>query len=190
MAKCKVIDRQTSRLSDWVTLVEKTVIGGFDQPPQKYHSLKQADYVSLLAITEDGQVPLVRQYRPALESYTLELPGGLLESGEDPAKRAAEELYEETGYQTKEPLTLLATLDPDTGRLENRLWCFFATGVSVNNKSDWSPENGVEVLMRSWDELIQMVNSGEFRHALHIAIIGMAITKGYMSAPSLIRINV
>lgn len=44
---------------------------------EDYHSLRQTDYVSVLAVTDDGRVPLVRQYRPALEKFTLELSGGL-----------------------------------------------------------------------------------------------------------------
>jgi ADP-ribose pyrophosphatase len=67
--------------------------------PEIYHSLQQADYVSVFAMTPDGRIPLVRQYRSALEKYTLELPGGLRDGDESPEVCALRELYEETGLK-------------------------------------------------------------------------------------------
>jgi ADP-ribose pyrophosphatase len=61
-----------------VTLVAREVdFGG--AAPEIYHGLEVADYVTVLAVTADGRVPLVRQFRPAVEKYTIELPGGLAE---------------------------------------------------------------------------------------------------------------
>ena len=54
--------------------------------------------VSILALTEDERVLLVRQFRPGLSRLLDELPGGGLEEGEDPAEGAARELLEETGH--------------------------------------------------------------------------------------------
>src|SRR4051794_22430688 len=124
-----IIDKKERVLSPWVTLVEKWT----NQNPLPFHSLKQPDYVTLLAVTSDGKIPLVRQYRPALEEYTLELPGGLLEADESPRDRVVQELLEETGFRTVSEPVLLGNLAPDTGRLENRLWCFFADGVELTS---------------------------------------------------------
>jgi ADP-ribose pyrophosphatase len=54
--------------------------------------------VSVLAITEAGDVVLARQYRPGPDRVLVELPGGIVDPGEDPATAAARELLEETGY--------------------------------------------------------------------------------------------
>ena len=58
--------------------------------------------VALVAITEDGQVLLARQYRPGPGRVLLELPGGKVDDGEDVLAAASRELLEETGYSAGE----------------------------------------------------------------------------------------
>lgn len=168
----QILSRDLTPLSPWVTLVERTFRRASGQPVEKFHSLRQADYVSVLGRRADGGIPLVRQFRPALEAQTLELPGGLLEKGESPADTARRELYEETGYRLTSPLVELACLQPDTGRLENRLWCYFAADIEFT--PDWQAEDGVETVMTEIDELKRLILEAEFNHALHVAVVCLA----------------
>lgn len=161
-------------LSPWVTLLARTVLKP-DGDPQIFHSLGIADYVSVLAVTPDGMIPLVRQYRPAVQRMTIELPGGLNEASEAPAEVAIRELYEETGFRAfSEPL-LLGRLIPDTGRLENRLWCYF---VTASYDTNWVPEPSVERVIYTRDQLRSNILNGTFDHALHVALIGLALMRG------------
>ncbi len=81
-----ITGRRETRVSPWVRLVEKTVEFARGAQPETYHCLAQADYVAILAQTPDGLIPIVRQYRPAVEAYTWELPAGLVDPGEDPTE--------------------------------------------------------------------------------------------------------
>jgi ADP-ribose diphosphatase len=160
-----------TKLSPYVTLVERRIdVAG---RIEAYHSLEQADYVTVLAVTRDGRIPLVRQYRPALDRVNLELPGGLLEEGETPEACAARELAEEAGFRATAPLRLLGELDPDSGRLENRLWGYLATGAEP--VADWTPEPGVERTLLDRAELLAAIANGRFTQALHIGIVGLAL---------------
>jgi ADP-ribose pyrophosphatase len=145
--------------------------------PEEFHSLRQSDYVSILAVTRDGRVPLVRQYRPAVERMTLELPGGLRENDDTPEATAERELVEETGLNLVSPLFLLGCLAPDTGRLENRLWGYFAQ-TEAEEINGWEPEPEVERLLVPRRELRDWILTGQFDHALHIALIGLAVMHG------------
>src|SRR5687767_2719780 len=80
-----------------------------DADPEPFYSLKLPDYVAIVAYTAKGDVVLVRQYRPAIEGTTLELPSGLVDGADDAETTARRELQEETGYRIGE-LQHLGTL--------------------------------------------------------------------------------
>lgn len=171
-------------VSPWVTLVARTVVSDEDAVPRTFHSLKQADYVSVLAVTADGRIPVVRQYRPTAEGLTLELPAGLLEPDETPELCAHRELAEECGLALPPGgrLVPLPLMRPDTGRLENRLWSFFADGCEPI--ADWRPEPGVAVEFFAAAEFWRAMAAGTFDHALHVAVVGQAVLAGLIAPPA------
>ena len=85
----KIRARKVTTISPWMDVIAREVEFTPGQKPEVYHAVGQLDYLAILARTPDGRIPLVHQYRPALESFTWELPAGLVESGEDPATAAA-----------------------------------------------------------------------------------------------------
>ncbi len=123
----------------------------------------------------------MRQYRPVLDRYTLELPSGLLEKGEDPQVSALRELFEETGYLPGGKVHKLGCMSPDTGRLENRLWAFAALDVIRAGDHEWQPEASVEQVVVSREEFRRMVLSGRFDHAMNLAVLALAAIRGHFS---------
>src|SRR5439155_7332752 len=120
----QILNRKTEFTTPWFELVSKQVAG----QSAPYYSLQMQDYVTVVALTEKSELVLVRQYRPAVERHTLELPSGHVEKNETPEQSARRELAEESGFNAPE-LELLGTLMSDTGRNQNRLWCFLARKV-------------------------------------------------------------
>jgi 8-oxo-dGTP pyrophosphatase MutT (NUDIX family) len=120
----KPLKTEVEFATPWFQILAKTMREG--EPP--YYSLKLPDYTSIVALTDDQQILIVRQYRPAVERYTLELPSGLVDPGETPAQTAHRELLEETGYDAAN-VEDLGPSRPDTGRLGNRIFTCVATGL-------------------------------------------------------------
>ncbi|MCP4694207.1 MAG: NUDIX hydrolase, partial [Desulfobacterales bacterium] len=63
--------------------------------------LDSIDWVNAVAITRDERIVVVRQYRFGIEDFTTEIPGGMVDPGEDSGQAAARELLEETGYTSR-----------------------------------------------------------------------------------------
>jgi ADP-ribose pyrophosphatase len=142
---------------------------------EPYYLLDLADYVGVVAMTPDGKIVLVRQFRPVVDRITLELPSGHVEAGESPSDAARRELLEETGYDAPQ-LELLGEMTPDVGRLGNRLWCYFAPDVRPASPPP-PAEEGVSVALVDPQDLFARVASGEFDHALNVAVLLLAVLR-------------
>ena len=139
---------------------------------EPYYSLKLPDYVAVVAYDEQGHLVLVRQYRHAIDAATLELPAGLVDDPSmDPEAIARRELEEETGYVAGEMIHI-GTLYPDTGRLQNRMWCYLAKHLRTS--PSWKPEAKVEPALYTAEDLDAAIRDGLFRHALHLAALELA----------------
>ena len=175
MNPVSIADRRSIFATQWFDLIAKDVSGD----PAPHYSISTRDYVSVLAVTAGRNIVLVRQYRPAVEQMTLELPGGHIEEGETPEEAARKELREETGFHAQE-FVLLGELAPDTGRLGNRMWCFFAREATPDPGGGFEPEAEVEPVVygKSLRDLI--LAEPAFCSALSRATILMAIAGGYL----------
>ncbi len=163
----------------WFEQISKTVLLPHNNGQQIYYSIKPPDYVTALTQTTDNRFIILRQYRPAVEDYTFELPSGHVEEGETPAQAMLRELREETGCLAGEA-TLLRELIPDTGRLENRLWAFYINNVEVKNIPEPDKNEGIEVHLVSHEQFIEMINKGQLNHALDLSVIALAIFQKYL----------
>ena len=97
----KIKSRRTTKVSPWMEIIEREVEFAAGANPELYHAVGQQDYIAIVARTPDGKIPIVRQYRPALERFTWELPAGLVDKGETAADTCRRELLEETGFPAK-----------------------------------------------------------------------------------------
>ncbi len=156
----------------WFSLVAKSMEGERDP----HYAVSTDDYVTVVALNRDDRFILVRQFRHAVEGYTLEFPAGHREGDETPEESACRELIEETGYRA-EHAELLGCLHPDTGRLANRMWVFLARDLEPPG-AGFLPEEGIEVSTCSRGELAEMIKAGKFVHALHLAALFLAMGKG------------
>src|SRR6187200_1493558 len=90
---------------------------------KRFSLIEAVDWVNVIALTPDEQVVLIRQYRVGTAKVCLEIPGGMVDPGEDAATAAARELVEETGY-TSSRWELLGTVAPNPAIMTNTLHCY------------------------------------------------------------------
>jgi ADP-ribose pyrophosphatase len=169
------MDERVEFSTPWFEIVAKQ----FENDGAPHYSLRTKDYVSVVALTCENRLVLVRQFRPAVGRMTLELPSGHVEDGESPEQAARRELLEETG-QAAETFQFLGNLSPDTGRLANRMWCFFAAGARPAGETVFQPEPGVEPVFFE-RTLSDLIAEPEFDSALNSAALFYAILLGLLS---------
>ncbi|MFO0818443.1 MAG: nucleotide sugar dehydrogenase [Pirellulales bacterium] len=173
-AETELIDRRrVCFATPWVELLAILPEGESGAP---HYALRSKDYVSIVAVTREDEILLVRQFRPAIGRESLELPAGHVESNQTPAEAAAQELLEETGYRAGH-MELLGVLNPDSGRMMNRSWCFFATELDcVQTTRD--PDEPAELVRVALPDLQRLIVTGEFNHAQNLAALQLAIAHG------------
>ena len=141
-----------------------------------YYVLEYPDWVNAIALTEDNQVIIVRQYRHAAEEVVLELPGGCIEKGESPEQGLRRELLEETGYEFKE-VELLSTLYANPATSKNKTYCYIAKGGKLIAEQDLDRGEEIEVELISPEKLKELVLNNSFGQALHTSGIFYALIK-------------
>ena len=132
--------------------------------------------VGIVALKENGDIVMVKQYRKAVEQVLLELPAGKLEQGENPLDCAARELTEETGY-TAGDLRYLVSFYTSPGFSNEVMHMFLATDLK-EGKNDPDDDEMVETVEISRDRAIDMILKGEIKDGKTIAgILLLGIVK-------------
>jgi 8-oxo-dGTP pyrophosphatase MutT (NUDIX family) len=141
-----------------------------------YYVLERPDAAIVFPVTGDGEVVLVRQYRPPLERMELGLPAGLIEEGEVPQVAARRELAEETGYGGGgwEPLGALAS---SPSLKNNWAYLFLARGVEETAPPDPDEHESIEVVRVPLGEVSGLVRSGEIVSSSGVAAVMLALDR-------------
>ena len=136
-----------------------------DGEPRPFHRIRSVDWAQLLPITVNNEAVMVRQYRHGPQRITLEMPGGLIDAGEDPATAALRECLEETGYRAHSAQPL-GVVNPNPALFTHRLHCFYATEVEPERAIQNTGTEVTEVVLVSVADLEGLLLAGEIEHAL------------------------
>ena len=133
--------------------------------------LDSRDWINVVPVTPAGNLVLIRQFRHGTASVVWEIPGGMIDAGdEDPEQAARRELLEETGYEP-EKMIFLGAVHPNPAIQNNRCHTFLAHNARSRQIQKLDGTEDIEVREAPWSEVSRMVDQGEITHSLVLAAL-------------------
>jgi ADP-ribose pyrophosphatase len=141
----------------------------------EYGVLEGGGFAAVVPVTGAGDVVLVRQWRQPLGTFTLELPSGGVDAGEEPERAARRELFEETGHRAKK-LEHLASVHTSTGRSTEVCHLFRCVAVWDALGPRPEPTEFIRVVELPYGEALRMAYEGKITDAA--TVLGLLLAGG------------
>ena len=153
-AKTRVLDLLSVRFRHPVRGTEKDFV-----------VVQPSDWCNVLALTATGELVLVRQFRFGIDGFSLEIPGGVMEPGEDPVEAGLRELREETGFAGVRA-RLLGSVHPNPAIQSNRCHFVLVEEAVRSAELEWDADEEIEVCTVPAGEVLAHARAGGITHAL------------------------
>ena len=134
------------------------------------------DWCNVLAETPEGELVFIWQYRFGTDELSLEIPGGVIDPGEEPIAAARRELLEETGYEA-ESFELVSVVAPNPALQDNRCFTYLARGARPTGATSFDDLEDLETVLVPKNELASLVDDREISHSLVVVAIEVYLRK-------------
>ncbi len=143
---------------------------------EAYYVVELPASVCALAITEEGNVLMEKQYRHPMEQTIIELPGGFVDTGEEPSRAIERELLEETGYAFSS-IQCVGKVSANPGVLSGYTYLYLARGGKKVTTQSLDANEEIELLQIPLEEVRAMLSKNEIVQALHVSCLLYAFQK-------------
>lgn len=135
------------------------------QKKMKRTILESNDWVNIIATTPQNKIVIVRQFRFGTEQITTEIPGGIIDKGEDSKTAAIRELKEETGY-TSSQWKYLGAVETNPAFMNNLCHSWHAKDVALTDAINLDEGEDITVTTLTLGEIRSEIQAGTFRSSL------------------------
>jgi ADP-ribose pyrophosphatase len=137
--------------------------------------LEYGTWVTILALTKDQQVVLIRQYRHGVQEVITELPGGVMDEADaSPLGAARRELLEETGYKS-DKIIQVGCVSPNPANQTNLIYSFLALDAEKVGEQALDDTEEIEVFLEPLEEVIAMARNGELIQSMQVSALFFAL---------------
>lgn len=133
-----------------------------------FYCLENPHWVNIIPITISGEVVLIEQYRHGIEEITLEIPGGMVDGGENAQLAATRELVEETGYVPRETI-LIGKSHPNPAIQNNWVYHYLAIDCEKHHEPEFDATESVRTKLEPINHVPNLIKDGKITHSLVIA---------------------
>lgn len=169
--KWKILSSEYMFRETWFTVRKDTCETADGKIISPYYVYELPTWVTILPITEDGQVILVKQYRHAIEEIIVEIPGGCVDDTDNNLEEAAgRELLEETGYNYSS-IKYLGKISPNPSTNTNWMHMFLARGCQKVQDLNLDHNEEIEVELIPLTELKELVKQNKIVQSMHVNTI-------------------
>ena len=160
-----IVDRQVVSDHRIFTVGRTTAVHPQRGNTREFTTLDGADWVNVIALTRDNDVVLIRQFRFGTEAVTLEIPGGVVERGEDPLAAGIRECREESGYAASR-WEVLGAVEPNPAIQSNRCTTVIGYDAEKVGEPDLDDGEAISVELRPLTAIADAIRAGEITHSL------------------------
>jgi len=174
--KWRTIKTETLLKDRWIDLRADYCVTPAGREISPYYVLSYPDWIHVVAITVDGSLVLVRQYRHGAGDFFTEIPAGSVENADNDIEQAARrELEEETGFTAKS-WKLISTLHSNPASHTNRVHIYLALDAICEHPQRLDHgEEGLTVHVVPIPEVLAKLPSGYIGQSMHVSSILLAL---------------
>ncbi len=145
--------------------------------------LEFGTWITVVAITPQQEVVMIKQYRHGAGKVIWEFPAGVVDPGESPAEAAVRELLEESGYalpvsdndRSDSHFILTGVISPNPDNHTNLIHTFLALDVHKVSEQELDPNEEIDVYLVPLKEVIRMAMEGELLQSMQISALFFAL---------------
>lgn len=171
-----IISQQIQYQKNWFSVVTQKVQLPDGRILDPYFVVNVPNWANIIIATQKDELVMVKQYRQAAQTFTIEPAGGLIDKNETPLQAAIREMQEETGYASNE-ISLLSEVFPNPALQSTKAYFYLAQNAQLTGQRNFDEFEEIEVVQLPKSVVLNMLQNNEFTNGVQVGAIYKALLK-------------